>query len=87
MDELEERLRDVEGEEIKHECQIGELIGQGKVILGRLDEQDANDTVIKDELLKKIGESRSKFNDAMWAIAMLIIGELVAGFVYALILK
>lgn len=87
MDEMEQRLRNVEGEEIKHECQIGELIAQGTEILERLDEQDANDVAIKDELLKKIDESKSKFSDAMWAIAMLLIGGLLGGFVYALLLR
>jgi hypothetical protein len=72
---------------IRHDCEIDQLGDQSEKILKRLDEQDANDIVIKDELLKKIEESRSKFNDAMWAIAMLIIGGLVAGFVYALILR
>ena len=72
---------------IRHECEIGELKEQNEFILKRLDEQDANDITIKDELLKKIGESSSKFNDAMWAIAMLLIGGLLGGFVYALLLK
>ena len=85
--EINGRLRVVEQEEIKHECQIGELIAQGTVILKRLDEQDANDATTKEELLKKIGESSSKFNDAMWAVAMLLIGGLLGGFVYALLLK
>jgi hypothetical protein len=60
---------------------------QGDFILKRLDEQDANDATTKEELLKKIGESSSKFNDAMWAVAMLLIGGLLGGFVYALLLK
>ena len=72
---------------IRHECEIGELKEQSEFILKRLDEQDANDVTIKNELLKKIGESSSKFNDAMWAIAMLLIGGLLGGFVYALLLK
>ena len=87
MDELEERLRVIEGEEIKHECKIGELTEQGKTILKRLDEQDENDVAIKDELLKKIGENSSKFNDAMWAIAMLLLGTFAGGFIYAFIFK
>ena len=87
MDELEQRLRVIEGEEIKHECKIGELTEQGEFILKRLDEQDENDVIIKDELLKKIGENSSKFSDAMWAIAMLLIGGLLGGFVYVLIFK
>ena len=72
---------------IRHECEIGALKEQGDVILKRLDEQDAADIVIKDELLKKIEESKSKFNDAMWAIAMLLIGGLLGIAGYALILK
>jgi hypothetical protein len=72
---------------IRHECEIGELREQGGIILKRLDEQDANDVTIEDELLKKIGESSSKFNDAMWAIAMLLIGALSGGFIYVLISK
>ena len=87
MDELEERLRVIEGEEIKHDCKIGELTEQGRTILKRLDEQDANDVTIEDELLKKIGENSSKFHDAMWAIALLLIGGLLSGFVYVLILR
>ncbi len=87
MDELEQRLRVIEGEEIKHECKIGELTEQGEFILKRLDEQDENDVIIKDELLKKIGENSSKFSDAMWAIAMLLIGGLLGGFVSVLIFK
>ena len=87
MDELEQRLRVIEGEEIKHECKIGELTEQGEFILKRLEEQDENDVIIKDELLKKIGENSSKFSDAMWAIAMLLIGGLLGGFVYVLIFK
>ena len=72
---------------IRHECEIGELKEQNEFILKRLDEQDANDVTIKDELLKKIGESSSKFNDAMWAIVMLILGATVGGLIYALIFK
>jgi len=72
---------------IRHECEIGELREQNEFILKRLDEQDAADIVIKDELLKKIEESKSKFNDAMWAIAMLLIGGLLGIAGYALILK
>jgi hypothetical protein len=72
---------------IRHECAIGELREQGEFILKRLDEQDENDVKIEDNLLKKIGESSSKFNDAMWAVAMLLIGGLLGGFVYALLLK
>ena len=72
---------------IRHECEIGALKEQGEFILKRLDEQDANDVTIKDELLKKIGESSSKFNDAMWAIVMLILGATVGGLIYALIFK
>ena len=72
---------------IKHECEIGELRKQGDFILKRLDEQDANDVKIKDELIKKIDESKSKFGDAMWAIALLVIGGLISGFIYAIILK
>jgi hypothetical protein len=72
---------------IRHECEISALKVQGDFILKRLDEQDANDATTKEELLKKIGESSSKFNDAMWAVAMLLIGGLLGGFVYALLLK
>ena len=72
---------------IRHECEIDALKTQGDVILKRLDEQDAADIVIKDELLKKIEESKSKFNDAMWAIAMLLIGGLLGIAGYALVLK
>ena len=72
---------------IRHECEIGELKEQNDFILKRLDEQDANDVVIKNELLQKIGENSSKFSAAMWAIAMLLIGGLLGGFVYVLILK
>jgi hypothetical protein len=72
---------------IRHECEIGELREQGDFILKRLDEQDANDVKIEDELLKKIGENSSKFSAAMWAVAMLLIGGLLSGFIYVLILK
>ena len=72
---------------IRHECEIGELKEQTCFILKRLDEQDANDVTIKDELLKKIDESKSKFGEAAWAIALLLIGGLLSGFVYALIIK
>jgi len=72
---------------IRHECEIGELRAQGDMILKKLDEQDANDIVIENELEKKIEEGRSKFNDAAWAIALLLIGGLLSGFIYALILK
>ena len=72
---------------IRHECEIGELKEQNDFILKRLDEQDAADIVIKDELLKKIEDSKSKFNDAMWAIAMLLIGGLLGIAGYALVLK
>ena len=47
---------------IRHECEIGALKEQGEFILKRLDEQDENDIKIKDELLKKIGESSSIAN-------------------------
>ena len=38
---------------IRHECEIGELKEQNEFILKRLDEQDKNDVVIKDELIEK----------------------------------
>jgi hypothetical protein len=72
---------------VRHECEIGELKEQSCFILKRLDEQDAKDVAIKDELIKKIEESKSKFNDAMWAIALLIISATIGGFIYALIFK
>ena len=72
---------------IRHECEIHDLREQNCFILKRLDEQDENDVIIKDELLKKIGENSSKFSDAMWAIAMLLIGGLLGGFMYVLIFK
>ena len=42
----------------RHECEIGELREQNEFILKRLDEQDANDVVIKDELIEKIEENK-----------------------------
>jgi len=78
-----------EVEEIAREAHDWCLIDKQRLdtIEDHLDKQDANDVVIRDELLKKIDENKSKFNDAMWAIAMLVIGGLMAGFVYALILR
>jgi hypothetical protein len=70
---------------IRHECAIGELREQGEVILKRLDEQDANDVAIRDELIKKIEDNKSKFGDAMWAIAMLLLGGFVSGFIFAIL--
>jgi hypothetical protein len=86
-EELEPRIRNLEEQSIKHECIINEQVAQGAQILKRLDEQDANDVTIKDELIKKIDENRSKFNDALWAIAMLLIGGLLGIAGYALILR
>ena len=72
---------------IRHECEIGELKEQNEFILKRLDEQDKNDVVIRDQLIKKIEDNKSKFGDAMWAVALLLIGGLLSGFIYVLILK
>jgi hypothetical protein len=84
MDEDINKIRDI-AQEAHDWCLIDKQ--RLDTIEDHLDKQDANDVVIRDELLKKIDENKSKFNDAMWAIAMLIIGGLVAGFVYALILR
>jgi len=70
---------------IRHECEIGELKEQNEFILKRLDEQDANDVVIKDELIEKIEENKSKSDDARNAVIMLLLGGFVSGFIFALL--
>ena len=58
---------------------------QNEFILKRLDEQDANDVVIKDELIEKIEENKSKSDDARNAVIMLLLGGFVSGFIFALL--
>ena len=70
---------------IRHECEIGELREQSEFILKRLDEQDKNDVVIKDELIEKIEENKSKSDDARDAVIMLLLGGFVSGFIFALL--
>ena len=70
---------------IRHECEIGELKEQNEFILKRLDEQDANDVVIKDELIEKIEENKSKSDDARNAVIILLLGGFVSGFIFALL--
>ena len=70
---------------IRHECEIGELKEQNEFILKRLDEQDASDIVIKDELIEKIEENKSKSDDARNAVIMLLLGGFVSGFIFALL--
>ena len=70
---------------IRHECEIGELKEQNEFILKRLDEQDKNDVVIKDELIEKIEENKSKSDDARNAVIMLLLGGFVSGFIFALL--
>ena len=70
---------------IRHECEIGELKEQNEFILKRLDEQDANDVVIKDELIEKIEENKSNSDDARNAVIMLLLGGFVSGFIFALL--
>ena len=70
---------------IRHECEIGELREQNEFILKRLDEQDKNDVVIKDELIEKIEENKSKSDDARNAVIMLLLGGFVSGFIFALL--
>ena len=70
---------------IRHECEIGELKEQNEFILKRLDEQDANDVVIKNELIEKIEENKSKSDDARNAVIMLLLGGFVSGFIFALL--
>ena len=70
---------------IRHECEIGELREQSEFILKRLDEQDKNDVVIRDQLIKKIDENKTKSDTARDAVVMLLLGAFVSGFIFALL--
>jgi len=80
----------------KHDVLLEVLSEQSKVILERLDQQDTTQEAVQQSVLAKFDEfkkaifqkledQKSKYSDAQWAIAMLLLGGFVSGFIFAIL--
>ena len=81
---------------IKHDVMLEVLSEQNKTILRRLDQQDTTQEAFQQSVLAKFDEfkkaifqkledQKSKYSDAQWAIAMLLLGGFVSGFIFAIL--
>jgi hypothetical protein len=80
----------------KHDVMLEVLSEQNKTILRRLDQQDTTQEAFQQSVLAKFDEfkkaifqkledQKSKYSDAQWAIAMLLLGGFVSGFIFAIL--